>query len=101
MKHRLQSLEVDYSNERSARERKTSKADRINHCLEILSKTQSYRNCDADFTCYVERGGTSYPNTRFAVQSTTIDISIFHFSKSPQDRILAGPPFSYSSQPSS
>jgi hypothetical protein len=62
MKHRLQSLEVDYSNERSARERETGKADRINHCLEILLKTQSCRNarCDADFTCYVERGGTTY-----------------------------------------
>jgi hypothetical protein len=60
MKHRLQSLEVDYSNERSTRERETGKADRINHCLEILSKTQSCRNCDADFTYYVERGGTSY-----------------------------------------
>jgi len=34
------------------------KADRINHFLKILSKIQSYRNCDADFTCYVERGGT-------------------------------------------
>jgi hypothetical protein len=38
MKYCLQSPEVDYSNEGSARERDTGKADRINHCLEILSK---------------------------------------------------------------
>ena len=66
VKHRLQSLEVDYSSERSAHEREAGRADRISgnidHCLEILSKTRSCRNarCDADFTCYVERGGTVY-----------------------------------------
>ena len=58
MKHRLRSLKADYDNERSAREHETGKADRISHCLEILSGTQSCRNCDADFACYVERGGT-------------------------------------------
>jgi hypothetical protein len=44
IKHRLQSLEADYSNKRSARERETGKADYISYYLEIFLKTQSYRN---------------------------------------------------------
>ena len=66
MKDHLESLEVDYSSERSAHEREAGRAGRIseniNHCLEILSTTRSCRNarCNADFTCYVERGGTNY-----------------------------------------
>ena len=66
LKDRLQSLEVDYSSERSAHEYEAGRAGRISesidHCLEVLSRTRSCRNarCNADFTCYVERGGTSY-----------------------------------------
>jgi hypothetical protein len=63
-KDRLQSLEADYSSERSAHEYEAGRAGRISesivHCLEVLSRTRSCRNarCNADFTCYVERGGT-------------------------------------------
>jgi hypothetical protein len=59
VKHRLRSLKADYYSEKSTREHETGKVDRINHCLEILSKRQSCRNCNADFACYVERGGTN------------------------------------------
>ena len=63
MKDRLQSLEVDYSSERSAHEYEAGRAGRISesidHCLEVLSRMRSCCNacCNADFTCYVERGG--------------------------------------------
>jgi len=66
MKDRLQSPEVDYNSERSAHEYEARRAGRISesidHCLEVLSTTRSCRNahCNADFTCYVERGSTSY-----------------------------------------
>jgi len=84
MKDRLESLEVDYSSERSAHEREAGRAGRISenidHCLEILSMTRSYRNarCSADFTCYVERGGTSYdPSGERAVRQSPDSYSCY------------------------
>ncbi|KAH8663696.1 BTB/POZ protein [Tricladium varicosporioides] len=62
-KSRLQSAEQDCSDEKSLRDRATTRADHIienvDNCIEILSKTRTCRNprCEADFTCYIERGG--------------------------------------------
>src|SRR5947207_4863159 len=57
MKDRLQSLEVDYSSERSAHAYEAGRVGRISesidHCLEVLSRMRSCCNacCNADFTC--------------------------------------------------
>jgi hypothetical protein len=60
---RLQSTEQDCTFEKSLRNRETTRADRIieniNDCVNVLSRTSTCRNirCEADFTCYIERGG--------------------------------------------
>ncbi|KAF4632577.1 hypothetical protein G7Y89_g5550 [Cudoniella acicularis] len=62
---RLQSIEVSYTYEKSLRDSESSRMDRvienINDCLETLNKTQTCRNarCEAEFTCYIEHGGTA------------------------------------------
>jgi hypothetical protein len=62
---RLQSAEQDCTYEKSMHDRETTRADRItkniDDCLNTLSRTSTCRNvrCDADFTCYIERGGPS------------------------------------------
>ena len=61
--HRLRSSEHDRLFEKSLRDSVASRADgiiaNIDECLETLYATGSCRNvrCEADFTCYIERGG--------------------------------------------
>jgi len=60
---RLLSAELDGRHQKSLRDYETTRADRtiqrIDDCLDILSRTRVCRNssCRADFNCYVERGG--------------------------------------------
>ena len=63
LESRLQSAEQDYTHEKLLREREDTRADRIiesiDDCISALARTSACRNvrCEADFTCYVERGG--------------------------------------------
>jgi hypothetical protein len=65
MKDRLQSLEVDYSSERSTSVRLAGPVVLVK-VLIIVSKSSQGRGLvamprhNADFTCYAERGGTNY-----------------------------------------
>lgn len=60
----LQSIERDYTHEKTLREREATRAHRaiksIDDCLDTLRDTGACRNtnCDALFTCYVERSGS-------------------------------------------
>jgi hypothetical protein len=58
---RLQSAEQDCTHAKSLHDHTTARASRIieniDGCLNTLSRTNTCRNCDADFTCYIERGG--------------------------------------------
>jgi len=61
---RLRSIENDYTYEKSLRDHESTRTDHvienINDCLKMLDKTKTCRNprCDAEFTCYIEQGGT-------------------------------------------
>jgi hypothetical protein len=61
--YRLQSAQQDCAYEKSLRDSETTRAGRvienIDDCLNTLSMTNTCRNvrCEADFTCYIERGG--------------------------------------------
>lgn len=63
---RLRSIEQDYASEKSLRDKESIRTDRIienmNDCVETLRETETCRNprCEAEFTCYIERGGTMY-----------------------------------------
>jgi len=61
---RLRAIEDNYTYDKSLRDRESTRTNRvtenINDCLETLNKTKTCRNarCEAEFTCYIERGGT-------------------------------------------
>lgn len=63
---RLQSSEQDCTFEKSMRETEAARVTRtmenLDNCFDVLSKTDICRNprCEAEFKCYIERGGNLY-----------------------------------------